>query len=154
MMRNVVVLCGVVTLAILGTIGATAQQGPQNTLKGAWMLVEVVEGPGSPNTSPLPSLSLFTDRHYSSMAVISARPRFAPGQATDAEKLATYDAFAGHSGTYEVSANTVTLHPMVSKNEYMMGTTPRAEIKIEGNTLIWTSMLGATRAVAKYRRLE
>lgn len=36
----------------------------------------------------------------------------------------------------------------------MMGTTPRAEFKVEGNTLIWSSMLGGARAVAKYRRLD
>lgn len=116
MIRTLAVLCGIGILAAFGDVGATAQQAPSNSLKGAWLLSEVVEGPGSPNTSPLPSLSIFSDRHYSSMAVIGARPKFAPGQATDADKLATYDAFAGHSGTYEVSGNTVILHPMVSKN--------------------------------------
>jgi len=154
MKRTLVMFSGIMALAAFGDIGVTAQQAPSDSLKGAWLLSELVTGPGSPSTSPLPSLTLFTDRHYSSMAVIGARPKFAPGQATDADKLATYDAFAGHSGSYEVNGNTVTLHPMVSKNEYMMGTTPRAEFKVEGNTLTWTSMLGGVRAVAKYRRLD
>ena len=68
--------------------GQWAQQPLQNALRGAWLLAEVVEGPGSPNVSPLPSLLIFTDRHYSAMAVTAARPKFAPAQATDAEKLA------------------------------------------------------------------
>ena len=88
------------------------------------------------------------------MAVTAVRPKFAPAQATDAAKLATYDAFAANSGTYEVAGNTVTMRPIVSKNEYMMGSTPRAEFKIEGDTLVWTSMLGGARAVAKFTRLE
>ena len=107
-MLRLIVLCATLTVAALGDISASARQTPQNSLRGAWLLSEVVTGPGSPNAAPLPSLSVFTDRHYSSMAIIGTRPKFAPGQATDAQKLATYDAFAGHSGTYEVSGTTVT----------------------------------------------
>jgi hypothetical protein len=153
MNRTIVVLCGIVTLAAFADIRATAQT-PSDSLKGAWQVSELAEGPGSPGTSPFPSLLLFTGRHYSMMAIVGPRPKFAPGQATDADKLATYDAFAGHSGSYEISGNTVTLHPMVSKNEYMIGTTPRAEFKVQGNTLTWTSMLGNARVVTKYRRLD
>lgn len=153
MLRSLFIRCSVLVLIAMLTYSAFAQQTPPSPLRGAWLLSEIVEGP-SPNASPLPSLSIFTDRHYSAMAVIGPRPRFAPGQATDADKLATYDAFAGNSGTYEVSGATVTMHPIVSKNEYMMGSTPRAEFKVDGDTLTWTTMLGPTRLVSKFRRLE
>src|SRR6187402_3178635 len=153
-MTRLLILLVTMTLATVPAVSLHAQQPQANSLRGAWMLSEVVEGPGSPNNSPTPSLFIFLDRHYSAMAVLGARPRFAPNQATDAEKLATYDAFAGHSGAYELNGTTVTMHPIVSKNEYMIGTSPRAEFKVEGDMLTWTVMLGATRGVSKYKRLE
>ena len=155
MLRLVAVSCSALSLAALMNISAFAQQeAVDSPLKGAWRVSEILEGPGAPNTSPFPSLYVFTDRHYSVMAVIGTRPKFAPGKATDAEKIATFDAFAGNSGTYEVNGNTATLHPLVGKNEYIVGISVRAEFKVDGNTLIWTSALGATKTVFKLTRLE
>jgi hypothetical protein len=153
MLRSVAVWCGALSLAVLMNISVIAQlKAVDSPLKGAWRVSELLEGPGAPNASPFPSMWVFTDRHYSAMAVIGPRPKFAPGKATDAEKIATYDAFAGNSGTYEVNGNIVTLHALVGKNEYIVGTSQRAEFKqIDGNTLIWTSGPGA---VVKFTRLE
>jgi len=155
MLRLVAVSCSALSLAAVMNISAIAQQKAVDPpIKGAWRVSEIVEGPGAPNTSPFPNLYIFTDRHYSVMVVIGPRPKFAPGKATDAEKIATFDAFAGNSGTYEVNGNTATLHPIVGKNEYIVGVTVRAEFKVDGDTLIWTSAVGPTKTVVKLTRLE
>jgi len=92
MLRLVAVSCSALSLAALMNISAFAQQkAVDSPLKGAWRVSEILEGPGAPNTSPFPSLYVFTDRHYSVMAVIGARPKFAPGKATHAEKIATLE---------------------------------------------------------------
>lgn len=154
MHRWIGTLCASMVVATLLTTSTFSQNPAANPLKGAWRLAEVVEGPGAPNTMPFPSLYLFTDKHYSLMIILGPRPKFSPGQGTDADKIATFDGFAGNSGTYEVNGNTVTLHAMIGKNEYIVGTTQRAEFRIEGNTLFWTTMAGGAKSVQKLIRLE
>ena len=98
-----------------------------NPLLGAWQISEMsVTTPDTSYTitSPQPNLYLFTERHYSIMRALGNQPRelFA-GDApvlgsltpTDAERLAAWSTFLGHSGTYEVSGSTLTVRPIVAK---------------------------------------
>ena len=143
------------TLAFLLSANALAQQPATQSLRGVWRVAEIVEGPGGPNPAPFPGFYLFTDKHYSLWVVLAARPKYPPGKGTDAEKIATFDGFAGNSGTYEINGNTVAMHPMIGKNEYIVGMTSRAEFRIEGDTLFWTSVVpGGAKTVTKLVRLE
>ena len=152
MLRSIA-LCVASIAAGLLTVHAFAQQTPAaNPLKGAWQLTEIVGAPNGPSGTPFPSLMLFTDKHYSVWAILGPRPKFAPGQGSDADRLATFDAFAGNSGTYEVNGNIVIMHAMIGKNEYIVGSTQRAEFRIEGSTLVWSMPGGGMER--KFTRLE
>jgi hypothetical protein len=141
-------------MALIFSSAAQTPQAVDSPLKGAWRVPEILEGPGAPNTSPFPSLYVFTNQHYSVMAVKGDRPMFDSGKATEAEKIATFDAFARNSGTYEVNGNTATLHSLVGKNEYIVRISVHAEFKVDGNRLIWTAAVGATKTVFKLTCLE
>ena len=80
MLRSVAVLCGALSLAALNTSAIAQQKAVDSPLKGAWRVSEILEGPGAPDTSPFPSLYVFTDKNYSVMAVIGARPSSPPAR--------------------------------------------------------------------------
>ena len=132
------------------------------SLEGAWRVSEVVVtgANASTNRSPQPGLFLFTGRHYSIVTVNGTAPRKEtaaaanPAQLTDAEKLARYEAwrpFTANSGTYEVSATTLTTRPLVAKNPNAMGTSTTWERKIEGNTLTLVLRSGANQPASEQR---
>jgi hypothetical protein len=127
-----------VTLA-LAAPSVRAEQTP-NALKGVWKVVQ-----DGDNTSPLPSLYIFTDKHYTIIRVLRPRPYYEDGTASDAEKLATFESFAANGGTYQVQGNRATIRPFVAKQESAMrqdrGWT--SEFKVEGNSLWWRSSVGA-----------
>lgn len=136
---------GVITalLVVAASLLVRAQTAP---LQGAWRVTEfVVTGANAEtNTSPQPGLYLFTRQHYSIVTVNGTAPRKnfdtarEPAKLTDAEKIARYevwDKFSANSGTYKVSGNTLTTHPLVAKNPAVMGPEITREFRIEGNTL-------------------
>jgi Lipocalin-like domain len=146
---------------------ASAQSAP--SLQGAWRVTEVVVtgANASTNTSPQPSLYVFTRQHYSIMTVNGTTARKGagapkdPARLTDAEKLAQYDLwnpFTANSGTYQVSGSTLTTSPLVAKNPGVMGGTQTREFKIDGTTLtlIQKSPAGqpASETRTKLTRLE
>ncbi len=134
----------------------------QSSLEGAWRIVEVtVTGPNpSTNTNPQPSLYIFTPNHYSIQLVrgTERRPQYERGQATDAEKIATFDPFTANSGTYQVSGTTITRRPIVAKNDWVMsGFSVESEFRIEGETLWLTTTFPAdprTQTQLKLARVE
>ncbi len=126
-MRNVTRFSSLLVVAAL-TVGYTyAGQSRQGPLEGAW------EGVGD-----LPALHLFTEGHYSMMAVTRPRELFAdPANVTDAEWLAACGGISTTSGTYEVSGSAVRLQIMVAKhpNAMAVGHAMTFEYSIEGDTL-------------------
>jgi hypothetical protein len=131
-------------LVVATSVQARAQAGP--SLQGVWRVTEVVVtgANAKTETSPQPGLYLFTKKHYSLTTVNSTAPRknFGaaqdPNKLTEAEKIARYEAwneFSANAGTYEVSGNTITAHPVVAKNPAVMGPAVTREFRIEGNTL-------------------
>jgi hypothetical protein len=97
-------------------------------IHGAWRLTESsLDGNDTTitNRSPQPGLVLFTQRHYSLMYVEgSARraPYADPSSPTDAEKVAAFNTFTGHSGTFTVADSMIEMHIVVSKSPSLMGT--------------------------------
>src|SRR5829696_3638194 len=142
-MKHGMALIAVVLLVVVVGSGL-AQTAP--SLQGTWKVTDVVvTGAGATtNTTPQPSLYLFTKQHYSIVFVRGTSPRKPvadpanPAKLTDAEKMArydAYDAFTANTGTYEVKGATVTTHPVVAKNPGFMGTTQTRDFKIVGTTL-------------------
>jgi hypothetical protein len=116
-------------------------------LVGAWQLTEaIITGPSARTLKfpePHASLMIFTPRHYSRVEVQSEGPRpLVPNAATaTADQLrATWGPFVGEAGTYEVAGDSVTMHPIASKNPAVMGPTVFIKYKfsISGNTLTLT----------------
>jgi hypothetical protein len=131
-------------LVAAGSVLSRAQGAP--SLQGAWRVTDVVTtgANAETNKNPQPGLYLFTQKHYSIVTDNATAPRKDFGAArergklTDAEKIARYevwDKFSANSGTYQVSGNTLTVHPLVAKNPAVMGPAVTREFRIEGNTL-------------------
>src|SRR5215211_4105254 len=136
--------------ATVVTTGSTFRSLPQ--MHGVWRLTQSSLGTNDTtitNSSPGPSLVVFTARHYSLMYVegSAARVPFAdPARPTDGEKLAAYNTFVGHSGTYSVTDSLIEMHIVVAKSPSLMGTDmrpsfPRFTYSVRGDTL-WMTRRG------------
>lgn len=133
--------------ALLLTSGiARAQQKSmpvKGPLTGAWQVTKV-QTPGSNArtvTNPQPGLYLFTGKYFSIMMVMGDHPRpIHPTlpevpKATPQEILAVYGPYVANTGSYEVSGDTLIMHPMVAKNPELMGGSVTYTFTIERNTL-------------------
>jgi hypothetical protein len=140
---------------LFGLMSVALAQQSRPGIRGTWKVVEVSGGNEGAITSPQPGLYMFTDRYYSMMRITGTKPRpkfESNAKATDAEKVATYDALFAQSGTYEISGSTITTRPLVAKAEFpVTGPPGKAEIKIDGSTLLWTAPGGQ---VLKFTRVE
>jgi hypothetical protein len=155
-MKQMIKLTFVMALTCL----AAAAQA-KNSLQGAWRVTEQTPAGqnAQTNRNPQPGLLIFTGKYYSSMSVNSAQPRpdvpADQAQITPAQALATYGPFTANSGTYEVSGNTLTTHPLVAKNPAAMRGPLTYSFKVDGNTLTLTTTSGANQgAVRKLTRVE
>jgi hypothetical protein len=148
------------TFSLIFMLFAPLAHAETQSIGGAWKLVEVTSPDGVKNSSPQPSLWIFTRNHYSLAMVIGTtmRPRFLVGKATDADKIATYDAFTANSGTYSVSGNILTTIPVVAKAENAMtnGFLLKYEMRFEGNDTVslTTKVGGGVNSVWKLQRVE
>ena len=114
----------VCTLAAF-SIACSGQSKP-TPLTGAWRVTEIAKtGPdASTNSNPQPGLYLFTGKHYSMVIVHGTQPR--PDlntnntKATAAELTAAWSSFTANSGTYEISGQTLSFHPIVAKTPSVM----------------------------------
>jgi hypothetical protein len=146
---------------ILAFAQGQAAEASDQTMVGAWKLVEFTQVGQAKTSQPQPSLWIFSQKHYSLAFIFGtkARTQDAPGaQLTDAEKAAMYDPFVANSGTYSVSGNMLTTVPIVSKTQSAMtnGYLLTYEMKFEGNdTVSLTTKVGrGVNSVWKLRRLE
>jgi hypothetical protein len=149
-MRPVHSAVAVVVLLLLGAVAASAQA--RNPLVGAWAVAEGTTLPsGSVRENPR-GMMMFTGRHYSWIIFFGKRPNYrSPDEATDAQKVAVFETFGAHAGTYTVSSSTVTLHLEAAKHPYMHapGYTEVWNFKIDGKTLTMTNTRGGVRMLTR-----
>ena len=140
------------TLVLLVPVAAIAQQGGASPIDGVWRITDVTTTGANPakNTSPQPSLIIFSRGHYSWLSVGGTTPRkqraalATPGKVTDAEKLAAFEEwnpFTANTGTFEIKGSTLTRRPTVAKNAGVMAANANPtvqEFKMDGNTLTLT----------------
>src|SRR5579859_1548535 len=124
--KRVMAIAGAILLAsALGT--ALAADSP---LVGAWKL-----DPRQPGQA---ALYLFTPTHYSMLLAPTDRPDIADTSTATADELrAIWGPMLANAGTYEVSGDLITIHPMVAKIPVVMkpGANEVYRFRIEGKTL-------------------
>ena len=145
-MQNMFV--AVIGVALLSAAGV-AGQSKSGSIQGVWQTVELrLTGP-TPRTitipKPGPFLTIFTAKHYSRTEVQSEVPRqILPdvAKATADELRTIWGPLVAEAGTYELSADMLTVHPLASKSPAAMA--PGALIvysyKLDGDTLSFTQV--------------
>jgi hypothetical protein len=132
-----------VSLAVITHHEAAAQPKPAS-IQGVWQVVQINMTGASPRTisipEPRPNLTIVTARHYSHIQIEAEGPRTAPSdiaKATADELRAVWGPFGGEAGTYELTGNTITTHPIVAKNPATMapGAFMTLAFKVQGDTL-------------------
>jgi hypothetical protein len=117
------------TSILLATAAATAFAA-DSPLVGAWQL-------DSGNAAQA-ALYLFTPTRYSMVLAATGRPDIADtGKATADELRALWGPLLANAGTYEVSGDLLTIHPIAAKYPVVMkpGATEVYRFRIEGRTL-------------------
>lgn len=108
-------------------VTAFAKDSP---LVGAWQL--------DSGQSAQAALYLFTPTHYSMVSAASDRPDIADTRKATADELrAIWGPLLANAGTYEVSGDLITIHPIVAKIPVVMkpGANEVYLFRIEGKTL-------------------
>src|SRR5512146_1212237 len=133
-----------IILLLVSAFAAAQNKGKKSSIEGVWKIVEVGQTGGgsvSTNPNPQPSLLIITRGYYMLMFVPGDKPRtmYQAVKPTDAEKLAAFDSFLANGGTYELSGNTMTIHPTVARvQNYAAGGWTKYTVRVEGNNLYMT----------------
>ena len=124
-------------------------------LAGAWQV--------DAGTAPHAGLYLFTGSHYSMLAATTDRPDVADTNKATADELrAVWGPLLANAGSYDISGDLITIHPLVAKIPVVMkaGATEVYRFHIEGATLTLQPVRnarGVTVAqapIVKFRRVE
>jgi len=135
-------------------IAAARQPSASNPLVGAWRVTAFADANGViPN--PQPGLYVFTRQHYSFARIQGTRPLPdypSNDRATDADKVAVFNALYLNTGTYAVTGNTLRTNAMVAKSKFAIGAGNQYDFAVSGNTLTLTQKPAG--AVITLARLE
>jgi len=109
--------CVFLTLATIG--GSILEAGAQETVEGVWKVVRIERDYQSkPNIAPLPSLFIFTKKHYSIVwmpgetALEAFAERWAP---TDEEKIQRFGEFVVNTGEYTIDDAHILVRPIIAR---------------------------------------
>ena len=154
--RMSVVLIAIVALSAVA-ITVSGQSSPAgNPLMGAWRVAEFADANGTPITNPQPGLYIFARQHYSFVRIQGTRPLPdypSNDKATDAQKVAVFNALYMNTGTYTVTGNRLATKAMVAKSAFAIGGAGNQyEFAVTGNSLVLTQR--PSGAVIKLVRLE
>jgi hypothetical protein len=150
------------TVLVVALIGVAALvetvygQSSGNPLVGAWRVTEIADANGPANTSPQPGLYIFAKQHYSFVRINGSRPLPdypSNDKATDADKVAVFNALYMNTGTYTVTGNKLATKAMVAKSKFAIGGNGNQyDFTLTGNNLVLTQRPAG--AVIKLVRLE
>lgn len=145
-----------VLVALVVTVAATVSgQQPANPLLGAWRVTEFSDA-NATISNPQPGMYIFAKQHYSFVRIQGTRPLPdypSNDKATDADKVAVFNALYMNTGSYTVSGNRLATVAMVAKSKFAMGGPGNQyDFAISGNTLTLTQR--PQGAVLKLTRLE
>jgi len=114
---------------------------PVNPLVGAWRVTAFADANGVVS-NPQPGLYVFTRQHYSFARIQGTRPLPdypSNDKATDADKVAVFNALYLNTGTYTVTGNSLATRAMVAKSRFAIGGAGNQyDVALSGNTLTLT----------------
>lgn len=119
-----------VLAAILLVGASTAAPAADSPLAGVWQLDEAQSG--------MVGFYIFTPTHYSMMAATRDRADIVDTNKATADELrAMWGPMLANTGTYEISGDLMTIHPVAAKFPVVMkpGANEVYRFHIEGNTL-------------------
>jgi len=146
------------TLLVLFAVAVTIygeSPAARNPLVGAWRVTEIDDANRPPITNPQPGLYIFTEQHYSFARINGTGPLPdypSNDKATDADKVAVFNAIYLNSGTYTVTANMLTTKAMVAKSAFAIGASNQYDFAVNGKALVLTQK--PSGAVIKLVRVE
>lgn len=150
-MRYRLCITAFATLLATATLGwNTSLSAQELDIQGTWIRA-------SDDDSHQRGLLLFTPNTYSYMVVLGDDPRtpFSGDEPGDAERLAAWRTFAGHSGRYRIENGQIVYEAYMSRSPSYMDRWPENErtwtVEIAGDVLTLTNESGVARA---WRRLE
>ena len=121
-------------MAIAGLIVVAGASGSaeaaESRLNGAWQLVS--------EQGAQAGLYLFTPTHYSMVLAAADRPDVVDTSKASGDELrALWGPLLANAGTYEISGDRITIHPVVAKIPVVMkaGASEVYQFRIEGKTL-------------------
>jgi hypothetical protein len=147
---NALLRAAVVAVALLASVFAA-----ESSLAGVWQLDEAQSG--------LVGFYIFTPTHYSMMAATRDRADIADTNKATADELrAMWGPMLANTGTYEISGDLMTIHPVAAKFPVVMkpGGNEVYRFHIEGNTLTLQQVRNArgvevqSAVVRKFVRVE
>ena len=151
--RALIVVVALVAVAVTVS-GQSSSTGA--SLVGAWRVTEFADANAAPITNPQPGLYIFTRQHYSFARIQGTRPLPAypsNDKATDADKVAVFNALYLNAGTYTVTGNMLATKAMVAKSAFAIGGAGNQyEFNVTGNNLVLTQK--PSGAVIRLVRLE
>ena len=130
-----------IILLLVSAIAIAQSTVKKSSIEGAWKIVEV-STTGGPKpiivTNPQPNLLIITRGYYMMMFTPGDKPRdmYKAVKPTEAEKMAAFDSFFANGGTYELSGNTMTIHPTVARvQNYAAGGWTKYTVRTDGKNL-------------------
>ncbi|HVW08571.1 MAG TPA: lipocalin-like domain-containing protein [Bryobacteraceae bacterium] len=117
-------------VAVVVAIAVSSAVAAEPSLIGVWQLDDAQSG--------LAGLYIFTPTHYSMMAAAKGRKDLADTSKATADELqAMWGPMLANTGTYEISGDLITIHPVAAKFPVVMkpGNTEVYRFHVEGNTL-------------------
>jgi hypothetical protein len=150
-------LIGITLLGLFAVAMTVYGQSPatRNPLVGAWRVTEIDDANRPPITNPQPGLYIFSEQHYSFVRINGTGPLPdypSNDKATDADKVAVFNAIYLNSGTYTVTANMLTTKATVAKSAFVIGASNQYEFAVNGKALVLAQK--PSGAVIKLVRVE
>ncbi|UCF65120.1 MAG: lipocalin-like domain-containing protein [bacterium] len=129
-----------ISIFLVIVVWGCSMESIRESLEGVWEIkgISTVNGSISLPNRPIPSIFIFTQRHYSMVWVLSDNPdpffseRWNP---TDKEKIERYNSLVVNSGTYKLLGSHLTAFPVVARVPEFMGGRLVCEYKVEEDTL-------------------
>ena len=106
-------------------VASSCSNEPENpSIRGVWRVVErsfATAGSSRVETHPQPGQYIFAQRYFSVQEIRESGPReLLTAETSDSARLAAFDVFHAHSGTYETTDSTLTITPTLAKSPNSM----------------------------------
>ena len=135
-------VCAFISAILLANVAHAQSGASHNPLVGVWRISEIAETGKPPLTTPQPGLYIFTPKHYSFVRINGTKPLPdypSNDKASDADKVAVFNALYLQSGSYTVKGNVLAVKVLVAKSAFAMAAAGNQfDIAVNGETLTLT----------------